>query len=915
MRSTYFLKLVLALSFPVILNASAPSNAETEASKEGPQNKEDSPADASRFIVRVPVDVVVVHATVTDKKGNPVEDLTADDFKVYEDGKIRTIQSFAVESYQTRLPTYQPGQPVKSSPSPVPEPTPSVPPRLFSLFLDDLTSPSFADVYRSIEAIKAFVTESLGEDDQVSIVTASGRFQLPFTQDRTVLLEGVSQLHKKVNRYGIPRSDCPRLTDLQADRIRTGPSRLPDFSVALMEVTRCASLQAQMQTQDFGSTPASPTDGGIGEDITLGGIQTNSGGLQSSIDPEIRLMAESLVNAAALRQHEATQQRNRGLLKALSRHVQFLSYFEARKSLVLFSDGFLSQWLRHELEKLMDLSLRAGVVVSTVDIRGLYTTNMQASDRESVGSTDVHLLNERTRLREEDMMQQEEPLAELAHATGGTFFHNNNDLFAGLKSIAGSQSFYYVLTYGVTESRLDGRYHKIKVKVSRPGVRIRHRKGYFAPKERLSLETRNKRAVENDLEAVLYGPGNLRGVPVGLSYSYFRLDEATYQLDLLARIDIGGLSFLKDNGHRENIIHLVVAVLDDTGQYLKGSRKKVNLKLTDSGYAALRNYGLRTQVNLQLPRGRYKIKAVARDSVDTRLGSAESTLEVPPMEDITDLWGESSWATAADATLLTSQPMLDFGLSYFFDSPDLARIPISARLEGGAWQRKPSQGPGRLHFFGAAYAEDESVAAMFSETLDLTGDNRDVYYRNTVKLRPGSYRFELAVSDERGILGVAQRDLVVPALSSEGLASSSLVVSQQFLPMPEKIRKLQRTLVNEMDPFIYKDFKVVAPAEHQIRLDHPLGIFYKLYNLAGAESSRNLNAKIQLISERGVANRFPPMDLDGILERTAEGEATVFLGFKLPAQALAPGEYRLMVETTESSTGRTVTGATSLWLK
>ncbi len=135
------------------------------------------------------------------------------------------------------------------------------------------------------------------------------------------------------------------------------------------------------------------------------------------------------------------------------------------------------------------------------------------------------------------------------------------------------------------------------------------------------------------------------------------------------------------------------------------------------------------------------------------------------------------------------------------------------------------------------------------------------------------------------------------------------------MPLPEKIQNLQRTLVNEMDPLIYKNFRVIAPVEHRIRLNRPLGVFYKLYNLADAENTRKLKARVQLISERGETNRFPPVDLDGSLETTAEGEAAVFLGFQLPAKELAPGEYRLLVETTESLTGRTVTGETSILLQ
>src|SRR5688572_11363960 len=52
------------------------------------------------FTFKVPVDVVVVNAIVTDKQGNPVKDLKIDDFRIYEDGKLQPIHTFALESYK-----------------------------------------------------------------------------------------------------------------------------------------------------------------------------------------------------------------------------------------------------------------------------------------------------------------------------------------------------------------------------------------------------------------------------------------------------------------------------------------------------------------------------------------------------------------------------------------------------------------------------------------------------------------------------------------------------------------------------------------------------------------------------------------------------------------------------------------------
>jgi VWFA-related protein len=57
-----------------------------------------------------------------------------------------------------------------------------------------------------------------------------------------------------------------------------------------------------------------------------------------------------------------------------------------------------------------------------------------------------------------------------------------NDLSAGLRRIVDDVSAYYVLGYSSTNPRADGTYRRIEVKINRPGVRVRARRGYLAPK-------------------------------------------------------------------------------------------------------------------------------------------------------------------------------------------------------------------------------------------------------------------------------------------------------------------------------------------------------------------------------------------------------------------------------------------------
>ena len=68
----------------------------------------------------------------------------------------------------------------------------------------------------------------------------------------------------------------------------------------------------------------------------------------------------------------------------------------------------------------------------------------------------------------------------LAENTDGMWVQDNNNLDIGLKCIANDLSSYYLLGYYSSNAKLDGRFHTIKVRVKRPGVDVRARKGYRA---------------------------------------------------------------------------------------------------------------------------------------------------------------------------------------------------------------------------------------------------------------------------------------------------------------------------------------------------------------------------------------------------------------------------------------------------
>ena len=74
-------------------------------------------------------------------------------------------------------------------------------------------------------------------------------------------------------------------------------------------------------------------------------------------------------------------------------------------------------------------------------------------------------------------------LRTFSEATGGIATVGTNDFAGGFKRIVEDNSAYYVLGYHPAELKQDGKFHEISVKVKRPGVQVRARKGYYAPSQ------------------------------------------------------------------------------------------------------------------------------------------------------------------------------------------------------------------------------------------------------------------------------------------------------------------------------------------------------------------------------------------------------------------------------------------------
>jgi VWFA-related protein len=581
------------------------------------------------FNLKVPVNVVVVSAIVNDSHGNPVRDLSSEEFKVYEDGKLQPIHTFGKESYK---PIQEPGKDQASTETAQEPDTAGDQSHYIALMIDDLNSPSDESLYLAVEAIKKYISQNIRALDQVAIASTSGKIQIPFTHDVSALHDELAALPKKLDRRKGMQTSCIELTESQATIIDKylSPSTIPrpagstkEAATAYLNAGGCRfdSLLPEIRVA-------------IVETIVCNHLEDGLLAVQTAAD-WIHPIASSFTSEASFR--------HRAMLTALRQYVRTLRHFEGRKSLILFSEGFVAEPLRYEIQDVVDAALRSNVHVSAIDVRGLYVSGEMAAsslnipkvgmivnklpsgDEERIPVSFGRILSGKVQAGSNQQSGQKDPLSLLALETGGIFIQNNNDLYSGIKTAADQQTFYYILTYSSPETKNDGRYHRIKVEVTRPGLKVRYREGYYAPREQISSERRKY----EDIKEALQAPGNLNEIPIQISYQFSQVSAAIYQVSLLTKVDVKGLEFLSEDERRKNSLNLMVAAYDEHDKWIDGVEKLIDLNLQEPNYVAMLHYGFTAKVNFNLPPGRYKIRSVVRESLRSQMGSASRLIEVP----------------------------------------------------------------------------------------------------------------------------------------------------------------------------------------------------------------------------------------------------------------------------------------------
>jgi VWFA-related protein len=548
------------------------------------QPKEELSSKDTETTFKVRVNLVQVKVVVRDDKGELVRDLKREDFQLYDQGKLQSITTFGVETPETRkkrreeAAKTQQGAEEETSANQV-----ALPERFIALLFDDVHLRMEDATYVRVSAKK--LIDGMTPSDRIGIFGTSEELKVEYTNDKAVLEKALEQVISRPKMGKInDDTNCPDVTHYMADQA-LNQNNFTVLGVVTQETLTCM-------------------------------FQGN---------PQMAQAAGQIAQASLYQALNAGDTDNEFTYRALEDVIRRLSVMPGERVLVFASPGFLLSRQFLDETGVIDRANKAGVVINTVDARGLYTPEILGDVSKPVTDT-PQTAGYKTMYRVEEQTEDAYVLADFAYGTGGSFFHNSNDLASGLSQAGATPETSYVLGFSPLSQKMDGTYHTLKVSiVGKRKYVLQARRGYYAPKK---VDDPKERA-KTEIQEAVFSQDEIQDLPLDLQTQYFKSGEVDAKLSVVSHIDVKGIHFRKAEGRNFDDLTVATVIFDENGNYVTGGEKVLEMRLLDKTYDRLSHTGLLMKSSFDLKPGRYMVRQVIRDSVGAQMAAKNGTVVIP----------------------------------------------------------------------------------------------------------------------------------------------------------------------------------------------------------------------------------------------------------------------------------------------
>jgi len=414
------------------------------------ETQQQPPPPRASGVVQAETTAILVDVVVRDRKGQPVTDLTSNDFEVYEDGVLQEIGALTRYTSDADAAAV-----MATTPAPAAAPTAAKPPAeltpepVIALIFDRLT-PEARVVAR--KAALGYIGERANTDARVAVfgIDLSLLTYQTYTRDAALLKKAIADVGVR--------------------------------SIAQFESHADKARELAQQAAGAAASTSTPQAGG----------PAAQSGHAGAADAMIAQMQQR-----TLETFDMLERDEQGLTttNALMAVVNSMRALPGRKSVVMFSEGVaIPANVAARFRSVIDTANRANVSIYAMDAGGLRAESTTQQTADSVNAAAARTLRRNPTAdvvgapmtealeRNEDTLRHDphSGLGQLSDETGGVLIGNTNDLTGGLKRIDQDMRNYYMLSYVPKNDKFDGKFRAISVKVKRGGVNVASRKGYYA---------------------------------------------------------------------------------------------------------------------------------------------------------------------------------------------------------------------------------------------------------------------------------------------------------------------------------------------------------------------------------------------------------------------------------------------------
>lgn len=538
-------------------------------------------------------DVVLVQIPVhVTRDGEPVRGLTASNFEVLEGRKKRQV--VAVDVYDlSLLPAVRPaGQTETMAPAG----------RRHFAMLFDLSNSTPAGIVRAREAAFEVATKGLHPSDLVAVAT--------YSQSRGIdVLMGFSsdRLQLDAALAGLGLADpFERLNDpLKLSLIEYEESTL-EAGAGGRPMCLQAPAQLVQQLADLSVLRSRSTrDQAKQQILDLAGNLDGLARLMSGVPgrKQIVLFSQGFDSEVVF----GTQDKAR--IEEIMRSVQFGQTWQVDSE-----ERFGASDAQGSLLRMLEQFNRSNAAVHTVDVGGLAAGGEAAVQR--AGGQDFGGSGRLDR--------GHDGLALMARETGGEFYRNFNNLGEAMDDLLHRTSVTYVISVDAPQTRLDGSYRPIKVRLKgvRKGAKVSHRPGYHARRAFADLDPMERQMATAE-QVVAGQPGGRIATEI-LAAAFRGPDRSNY---VLTAIEIDGPALVADQEDHLLPAEVYTYAFDDRGRIRDYFTQAVALDLGKVG-SRLRT-GFKLLSHLELPPGRYEVRSLVRNVRTGASGLSVTQLSVP----------------------------------------------------------------------------------------------------------------------------------------------------------------------------------------------------------------------------------------------------------------------------------------------